>query len=208
MAEIDILPRILVIKGEIVYQEGDEYFSMDVDALQVINRMLDEHGKALIVDLVGVFNNRPRLKFIKEFETKPIWVDAGARLAENVIDIFVAGAEKVVMNTRTLVGMDEVKKANELSDQLVFQVDAIDGKTVALAEEFERSPRNLLEEAAQIGLDVGIYMEEGRGDPYPSMLHGLSDGLELYLGTLTRSDPARYAETGIRGIVVDVKELI
>ncbi|UCD93112.1 MAG: hypothetical protein JSV43_04200 [Methanobacteriota archaeon] len=209
MVEIDVLPRIPVIDGEIVEQEGDEYLSMDVDAVQLINRMIEEHGKALLVDLDGVFNNRPGLGFIKEFETKPVWVDSGVRSAENVIDVFVAGAEKVVMNTKTLVGFGEVRKANELSDQLVFQVDAIDGRTVAYADVLKQAtPRNLLEEVARIGLDVGIYMEEGGGDPYPSMLHGITDELGLYLGGLAHSDQAWYEETGIRGIVIDVKELI
>lgn len=209
MAEIDILPRFLIVEGEIVYEERNEYLSLGVDAPKAIERILDEYGKALIVDLNGVFNNRPGLSFIKEFETKPIWVDAGVRLAENVIDIFVAGAEKVVMGTRTLVGLDEVREANKLSDQLVFQVEARDGQTIAFTKELEeRTPGNLLEEAAQIGVDIGFYLESGRGDPYPSMLHGITDRLELYTGPLSPADSQRFSETGIHGIIVDARELI
>jgi phosphoribosylformimino-5-aminoimidazole carboxamide ribonucleotide (ProFAR) isomerase len=209
VAEIDVLPRILVLNGEAAYEEGNEYYSMEVDTLEVIDSMISSYGKVLIVDLNGVFSNRPRLDFIKKFEKKPIWVDAGPRLAENVIDVFVAGAEKAVMSTKTLSSVREVARASELSHELVFQADVLDGQTVAMAKEFQgRNPRDLLEEAMRMGINVGFYLETGRNPPHPSILRGFPEDFELYLGMLPKDDATRLADTGMRGAVVDVEELI
>ncbi|MEE9116919.1 MAG: HisA/HisF-related TIM barrel protein [Thermoplasmata archaeon] len=209
MSEIEVLPRILILDKEAVYEGREGYLPMNVDAHEAVDKLLADYERALIVDMNGVRNNRPKLDFIKDFEKKSIWVDGGARVADNAIDLFIAGAEKVVLRTETLVSMDELRKAHELSDQLIFELDLADGRTVNGPPEFqERRPEDLMKDVALIGVRSCLYLDKNGNIPSPSILHGLPDDFELYVGMLHRSDSARLEDTGIKGIIVDAKELV
>lgn len=209
MSEIEVLPRILILDREAVYEGRDGYLPMNVDAHEAVGKLLADYERALIVDMNGVRNNRPKLDFIKDFEKKSIWVDGGARKADNAIDLFIAGAEKVVLRTETLVSMDELRKAHELSDQLIFELDLADGRTINGPPEFqERRPEDLMKDVALIGLRSCLYLDKNGHIPSPSILHGLPDDFELYIGMLHQSDSARLEDSGIKGIIVDAKELV
>ena len=209
MSEIEVLPRILILDREAVYEGRDGYLPMNVDAHEAVDKLLADYERALIVDMNGVRNNRPKLDFIKDFEKKSIWVDGGARKADNAIDLFIAGAEKVVLRTETLVSMDELRKAHELSDQLIFELDLADGRTINGPPEFqERRPEDLMKDVALIGLRSCLYVDKNGNIPSPSILHGLPDDFELYVGMLHQSDSARLEDSGIKGIIVDAKELV
>lgn len=210
MSEIQVLPRILILDKKAVYEGQNEYTLMEGDTSEAVNRLIDDFGRALVVDLNGVQNNRPRLDFIREFEKRPIWVDGGARVANDAIDLFIAGAEKVVLRTETLVSMNELRKAYELSDQLIFQVDLTDGRDIAGLREFtDRTPGGLIKDVAGIGLKSCLYVDKGGSIPSPSsIMYGLPDDFELYIGMLHESDSARFKESVIKGVIVDAKELV
>jgi phosphoribosylformimino-5-aminoimidazole carboxamide ribonucleotide (ProFAR) isomerase len=210
VSEIQVLPRILILDREAVYEDQDEYIPMEGDTNETVGKLIDDFGRVLVVDLNGVQNNRPRLDFIREFEKKPIWVDGGARVANNAIDLFIAGAEKVVLRTRTLASMDELRKAHELSDQLIFQVDLTDGRDITGLREFtDRTPEDLIRDVAGIGVKSCLYVDKGGNIPSPSgIMHGLPDDFELFIGMLHQSDSARFEESAIKGVIVDAKELI
>lgn len=199
----------MVLNGEAVHKEGNRYYSMNVDTLEAINQLVSDYGRVLISDINGILRNRPRLDFIKKLEKKPIWVDAAPRSSEYVIDLFVSGAERVVIRTRTVATLDEVRKASELSDQLAFQVDVYNGRTVAVSEDIQRrTPRDLFEEAMRMGIKVGLYIEAERSSLNYSITHGFSEDFELFLGMLRKEDRVRYTKAGIQGIVVSAEELI
>jgi phosphoribosylformimino-5-aminoimidazole carboxamide ribonucleotide (ProFAR) isomerase len=210
VSEIEVLPRILIHDREAVYEGKDGLVPMNnVDSHGAIDKLLADFEKVLIVDMNGVHNNRPKLDFIRDYEKKSIWVDGGARKADNAIDLFIAGAERVVLRTETLVSMEELRKAHDLSDQLVFELDLTDGRTVNGLPDFQgRRPEDLLKEVAQIGVRSCIYLDESGSVPSPSILHGLPDDFELYVGLLHKSDSARLDDSGIKGIIVDAKELV
>jgi phosphoribosylformimino-5-aminoimidazole carboxamide ribonucleotide (ProFAR) isomerase len=209
VSEIEVLPRIHILDKEAVYQGPDGYLTMDVDAFEAVSKLIADFEKVLIVDLNGVRNNRPKLDFIRAFEKKSIWVDGGARMANNAIDLFIAGAEKVVLRTETLVSMDELLKAHELSDQLVFQMDLSLGKFIYGSPEYvNMQPDALLRHVAEIGLKSTLYVDKDGDIPSPGILTGLPDDFELYVHVRHRSDSARLEGTGIKGVIVDAKELI
>ncbi len=177
-------------------------------ASEAVDRLIDSHGKVLMVDLNGFRNNRPRLDFIRKFEKKSVWVDAGVRLADVAIDIFIGGAERTILRTETLHSMDELNKAYELSDQLIFQIDVHNGRTIGSDDFVDRDPRRLMEEISQIGIRTCIYVEQGRGELSPGVLHGLPEDFELYVGPFLSSDLPRFENTAFKGIVVDAKRLL
>lgn len=208
MSEIEVLPRILILDGEAVYEKEGEFHQIDVVASEGVDNLIATHGKVLMVDLNGFRTNRPRLDFIKMFEKKSIWVDAGVRLADFAIDIFIGGAERTILRTETLNSLDELRKAHELSDQLIFQIDVMDGRIVGSDDFVNRDPRNLMGVIAEIGIKTCIYLEQGRGEPSPSILHGLPEDFELYVGPFKSSDSVRFENTGFKGILVDAKGLL
>jgi phosphoribosylformimino-5-aminoimidazole carboxamide ribonucleotide (ProFAR) isomerase len=209
VSEIEVLPRIHILDKEAVHEGPDGYVTIDVDAFEAVTQLIADFEKVLIVDLNGVRNNRPKLDFIRAFEKKSIWVDGGARMAENAIDLFIAGAERVVLRTETLASINELRRAHELSDQLIFQMDLSSGKSILGSQEYlDWNPDALLREVAEIGLRSSLYVDKGGDIPSPSILTGLPDDFELYVHVLHRSDSARLEDTAIKGVIVDAKELI
>lgn len=207
MSELEVLPRIFILNGEAVFEREGEILRVDVVASEAVDELIAKHGKALIVDLNGFRNNRPRLDFIRKFEKKSVWVDAGVRLADVAIDIFIGGAERTILRTETLYSVDELRKAYELSDQLIFQIDVFNGRTIGSDDFADKDPRKLVGEISEIGMRTCIYLEQGRGEPSPGILHGLPEDFELYVGPCLSSDSPRFENTGFKGIVVDAKEL-
>jgi len=203
MANIEILPRLALQGGKLL---GD--FPGSFDPKREIEKILEEHGKILFHDMDGILENKPQLDVIKKWEGKGIWVDAGARYAEGAMDLFVAGAEKVVLGTKTLQGMEELKKACDLSDNIILEIDFQGGTLQRNLAIKSSSPRDLIRTAKHMGIDICILFD-GDGIMDSNILSSLDvKEVSLFAGLMRRSQIGHLTRFGIKGAVVDISELI
>lgn len=203
VADIEILPRLAFHRGRLL-----GYFPRIFDPKKEIEKILEEHGKILFHDMDGILQNRPQLDLIKKWEGKGIWVDAGVRFAEGAMDLLVAGAEKVVLGTRSLRGMGELKKACDLSEDIIFEID-FQGETLQKNITIKSSSSlDLIKTAEDMGIDICIFFDESGIMDSSILSSSPVEKLSLYAGLVKKSDVSYLKRFGIRGAVVDISELI
>jgi hypothetical protein len=202
VAESAILPRLVVRKGEALSWDGVVPWRELVDSL---DRALQDFGRVLVWDLEGIERNRPNLELYRRFEGESLWVDAGVRFADSVIDVLVAGAERAVVGTKTLRSLAELEEARDLTENLVPLLDFVRGRLWAAESIRDLPPRDLLRRWREMGLDTALVLEE-TGDFPRSLLEEAPDGLAVLAGLLAKRDVPSLP--GGRGAIVDFWEVV
>ena len=120
-------PVIKVRGGKI--KVGDEVYR-GKKVIEKMEEMIADHELVYVIDLDGCKKNSPNLELYKKVDGG-IWLDACPRGVEDVMDLIVAGAEKI-----TIWGMKEeyFKEISEAVERDIF----IGGKDVRWATEMVR----------------------------------------------------------------------
>src|SRR6266540_1537681 len=184
MPETALLPRIVVRGNSALSWDGPAPWS---DALATADRALEDFGRLLVWDLGGIERNRPNLEFVRHFEGEAVWVDAGIRVAESVIDVLVAGAERVVVGTKTLRSLEDLEEARELTENLVPLLDFAAGKLWAPDSVLALPPRDLLSDWRGRGTDTVLLLDE-TGEVPGDLLREPPDGLSVFAGLVSKND--------------------
>lgn len=179
------------------------------EAVQAVGEAAADHDRVYLVDRQGVQRNKPDVELIQQVaDGAEIWVDAGPRYAEDVVDLFVAGAHQVVVRWHTLDEAAELGEAADMSGDICLGVE-FEGK------EFLENPRvesggleRLLDRTRR--LDLGLVVVGHPGDQGKLALrhhaHAVRgfDGEKWYMGPLERDDDRdRLGEEGFSGVFVD-----
>ncbi|TLZ54418.1 MAG: hypothetical protein E6K17_08085 [Methanobacteriota archaeon] len=202
MADPAILPRLVIRGGTALSKEGVVPWK---DVAEPMDRALQEFGRVLIWDLGGIEKNRPSLELLRRYEGESLWVDAGVRFADSVIDVLVAGAERAVVGTKTLRGLDELEAARELTENLVPLLDFVRGKLWASKSIGDAPPEGLLRRFREMGLDTALVVEE-TGDFPRNLLGEAPEGLAVFAGLAPKADVG--SATPGRGTIVDFWEVV
>ena len=203
-ASLEILPWA-VVRGVEALRGGAPVPLQDL--LPVLEAALERHGKALLWDMDGIEANRPQLDLLRRLEGLGLWVDAGVRRAEGVIDVLVAGADKAVVGTKSVHDLEELAKAFQLTENILLQVD-YDGRV--LHPGFAGREPTLPELGAFVrrhGGDAMLFMAT-RGPPAPETLRPLCAEARVYAGPARREDFAPLLAAGATGAIVDVWEAV
>ena len=110
--------------------DGAEYEIFDV-----VDSLTARFGRIYVVDLDGVEENRPQLDYLQEIaRDTDMWLDAGARTADEAIDALVTGATRVVLSSSTLQSLQELTRAWNLSQELAFEIELRNGRVSSSSE--------------------------------------------------------------------------
>lgn len=175
---------VIVREGEYVrYSEERKNFD-----LRGAFKELKDFDRIYLLDIDGIESDKPQTELIrKATATKNIWVDIGARHAEGITDAFIAGADKAVLSTKTLLSFEEIERSIELSDELILSID-YDGKIVSPSEEIRKmGVAELTEKCVDRGIDMIIYSDLSTGAFDGSGLRKIPDlEFDLLVGGLSR----------------------
>lgn len=202
MAESTILPRLVIRGGAALSWEGVVPWR---EVVEPLDRALQDFGRVLVWDLGGIERNRPSLELLKRFEGESLWVDAGIRFADSVIDVLVAGAERVVVGTKTLRRSSELDEARELTENIVPLLDFVRGRLWAPGDIRDVPPADLLRRWREAGLGTALVLEE-TGDFPRSLLGEAPDGLSVFAGLVPKKEAK--AMTAGKGAIVDFWEVV
>jgi uncharacterized protein related to proFAR isomerase len=163
---LEIIPAINLFKGVPVIKRTEVYESLqdkdreDISLIDVIDELKERFDKLFITDINGIIRDKPQLELLKGISNKmELWVDAGTRSKDGVIDVLVAGAGKVVLSTKTLGNLKELEKAVELSENVILGIDYDNGIVSPKKELREMMPLYLLEEARSLGIEDLIFTD-------------------------------------------------
>ena len=211
---VNVYKGVPVVRGENVYVTFKDASGVDFEIQGLIDVLKEDFQKLFISDINGINRDRQQLDLIKTISTKiELWVDGGSLYSDSAIDILVAGAEKVVLGTKTLKSMEELKKAHELSQNIILGID-YDDKIVSPKKKIsEMTPLDLVQEAQDLGIEDIIFTDlKHLTSNSPFDLEAVKslarNEINLYLHGKFERDAQKYRWMDIKGLLIEVKALI
>jgi Histidine biosynthesis protein len=126
-----LVPNAYLDSGRIVEPISDRFEAVldemgkPVDPFDVADRLVAGFQRFCVIDLEGLRRNRAQLEYLQELSRSgEMWVDAGLRTGDQVIDILVTGARRAILSTAYLLGPKELRRAWRLSTEILFAVEA------------------------------------------------------------------------------------
>lgn len=221
-AGINLVPALTIMHGAVVKREGKKCIPVlddkdePVSLMEIISQLKDDFNIFLVVDINGITRDEPQLDMLKEASASKaeLWVDTGVAYGKGIIDVLVAGAASVVMSTKTLKSIEELKKALELSENVIAGIDYERGIVSPNDTIKNMQPREFLELVANYGIKRAILTDiEALGSnsslnmDVARTLANLDVELFSY-GNFDESDLYSLQKEGIINFIVDVEKLI
>lgn len=202
-----LIPCMTLSKGRVVRVQGDRTVQVldadgnPLDVFEVADRLFEGYGRLYLLDLDGFLHDRPQLDFIQEIgRGQEMWVDAGPRDADGVMDVIIAGASVAVLSTGLVRQVREISKTLKLTQQVALELVSSHGRLVA-ADPTLRDvvPTDLAQEALGKGAQAIILSQEAPPIDWGqvSAMAGLGP---TYVGGVFRPEEAsRLPQSGARG---------
>ena len=211
---INLFKGIPVIKGMEDYEPLKDKDEQNIDIHKLIDELKERFNKALMTDINGINTDKPQLELFKDISRKmKLWIDAGSRSRDCAIDTLVAGAEKVVISTKTLIDMEELDKILELSENVAFDIDYDNGIVSPNKRIREMSPLSLADELKNLGIEEVIFTDfkhlhsdsNFNFDIGKTLIH--SD-LKIYFHGRFDESTKMLKETNLAGVIIEVEKLL
>jgi|GEM_PF-1993298 len=189
---IKIIPFIPVLNGNMVSAEGSGYKKLG-NAVKTVES--SKYETFYVIDVNGLLKNKPQINLIQDMSKgKNLWVESGVRLAEDAIDVLMAGAEYAVLNTM-LVDLDELKKICGLSQNIMLHVECKNNRIHGMNIEY------FINKAEEIGIKK--FVMESRD--YWAM-KTIPKNVEAYV--FGKKDEVKKLEaSGATGVLLDIQGL-
>ncbi len=150
-----LLPRLYLHRGYLVLPDGEELppatdaAGEPLDIFDVADAFFGRYHGIYVVDIDGVRYGRPQFDLLQEISRgQEMWVDAGPRNADQVMDVIVAGATRAVVSTRTLGGLDEIPAILQITGDFALELPIREGEVVFRRPRNQaRDPRSAVEES-------------------------------------------------------------
>ncbi|MEM3445081.1 MAG: HisA/HisF-related TIM barrel protein [Thermoplasmata archaeon] len=142
-----LIPRLRIENYSVVDKAGKTLIGTE-KILDFFEQISEEKEMLYILDLNGFREGTPHLDLLSEIsDFIPLWVEANSRSVEDVSDILMAGAEKVVLD----LGKIEKKTLMEIGEETGNIVLLLDDEGINRAEEFH----NFLRRGGEVVLRPG-----------------------------------------------------
>lgn len=172
-----------------------------LDPFDVVDRLTADYSLLYLVDLDGIERQDPQLDYIQELSRDlPLWVDAGTRVADQAIDIIVAGARRAVLSTAYLRGRRELTRAWKLTTELAFEAEFRNGRLAPTDPSWNTNDvYELLGAVRAVGIDHFVVSPRESDPDWELVRRVAAIGPTWVDGTFQASDAARLAEVGASG---------
>ncbi|MFZ0830648.1 MAG: HisA/HisF-related TIM barrel protein [Thermoplasmata archaeon] len=155
-----LIPNLYLDSGQIVEAESGQFQPVlddagkPADPFEVSDRLVAKFQRFCVVDLEGLRRNRPQLDYLQELSRSgELWVDAGVRTGDQVIDILVTGARRTVLSTAYLLNPKQLRRAWRLSTEILFAVETEGAVVRSRGNDWDNMPAS---EAVASARAVGI----------------------------------------------------
>ena len=180
-----------------------------LDPFDVVDRLVPNYSLLYVVDLDGIARSDPQLDYLQELSRDiALWVDAGIRSSDQVIDIIVAGARRVILSSAYLRGPNALARAWKLSTELVFEIEMSGSRLTATAGDWgTEDPVQLARIVRGSGPDH-LVVSPRETDPEWGIVRSIAaDGPTWVDGSFAIPELPRLQETGAVGGIFHLNEL-
>ena len=215
------IPAISIKGGHVAIAEKGAYSFLRNEngqfrnPINLIKEMDFSEEEIFILDIDGLERNSPDLDTVKHMATfRDIWLDAGTPDYESMMDLFISGASRVVLSTLSVISLEELRKALDMSENIIFSI-AYDGSVVSSYPAIAgMSLDALMIELKEINkLKLGMLFDLGSlRDRIPPDIDTITRIApffdEFYVsGYLTEKEADALANSGVTGLIIDYRTL-
>ena len=219
-----VIPAVSLKKGRVVvvnkgaYEPLTDIDDRDLTLYDFTEMFLEDYSTLLVLDIDGIERRRPQLPLVQTIAPlKNVWWDPGVRNLEDMMDAFTAGANRVVVGTKTIWNKEELLECQSFSRDYVLSLDWSDGILSRDASISQADPVDFLQEMHDEGVRRVLFSQFGR------VRTGARIDMEfvkemsratrrLYMGgsgfSIATADEVRRSDLGVRGVVVGVMDII
>lgn len=222
--EFLIIPAVSLRNGRVVVVNKGRYEPLtDVDDRELslydfTAMFLEDFSTVLVLDIDGIERRRPQLSTVQTVApVKNVWWDPGVRNLDDMMDAFTAGANRVVVGTKTIWNKRELMECQDFSADFVLGLDWHDGIISRDATISQEDPIDFLREMHDVGVRRVMFTQLGRVRTGSRIDTGFVKEMaratrRLYLGgsgfSMTTAEDVGRADMDIKGVVVGVMDLI
>jgi hypothetical protein len=209
-----LLPRIHLARGLIVVPSDPESPPVPavdgsgepVDVFDVADSLFRQYPGIYVVDLDGVLHGRPQFDLLQEIpHGHEMWVEAGPRSVDQVMDVLVAGGTMAVVPAATDRAWREIPSILQITDRFVVEVpspgpralgapDPLDPR-IRTRQAFALRVPGVMLSAPETGVDWGLVRELAPTGP-------------VYVnGGFAPEEGPRLTEAGARGGIFEPRDL-
>lgn len=217
--EEDLLfPCIFLERGRIVFPDRKTERNLalvgpegePVDVFDAVDHLLSIYHRIYVVDVEGVHYQRPQFEYLQELTRgQEMWVDAGCRDADQMMDVLVAGASKVVISTASLRDGREISRSLKLSSQVVLDVQRSEGKIVSNDSDLaDASVEDLVSAARERGIREVILSSREETVDWALVRRVAAGGPTYVGGPFVPPAPQEAVSAGAQGEIFPAKEVL
>lgn len=211
---MDVIPT-LSFKNQklVIVKDGEyeryEYEGKEIDFWDAIGEVSD-YDKMLFLDIDGIEHNRPQVDIIRKASTrKELWADVGARNAEGVTDAFIAGADKVILSTKTIASLEAIEESIEMSDDLILSIDYKNGLISPSPEIKQMGITEITEFCIKEGIEKIIFSDLSDERFDDDVLRKLPTGdYQLYLGGVALNNMDYVRHDNVESFLMGFEEAV
>lgn len=217
--EFELVPAISIYNGNVVIIEGKNYKILKSKEGKILNlielseTLFSRFKKLLILDINGIMRNNPQLDIIQKIsELGETWVEPGVRIAENIIDILTVGAEFVVIGTKTLENISELKEVTHLSQKVIVSIDYSNEIVTPNAKKI--TLKDILLQSKSFDIDKIIFADLQRISIQTQLQSEIiksivAHGFKTYVGGgINKEDISELKNLGTKGAILELRDLI
>lgn len=186
---------------------------IDTNLIELVEEFFKEFEIVYLVDVNGILYYKPQLSLIKKLASiGKIWIDNGARYSDDIIDPLISDVSKIVVGTKTLSNLDELNKAIELSEEVIFGIDYDNG--IINHWDIEINQNQLLDKITKMEIDTIIFYDWGIKEENKEINKSLIENLinnkfKTYIGGGIKEQDFEFLESfGIDGAIVNFREVV
>jgi len=214
-----LIPAMSIKGGHVAIVDGKCYTDLRNDEglfRNPVNVLKDVPGEeAFILDIDGIEGRMPDLRTVKRIAAhKDVWLDAGARDADSMMDLFVSGAVRVVLGTLSLESLADLQAALDISENIVLSLYYDRGIVSPNPKLNKMSLDGFITELADIrNLNSALLFDVGGlkdcMPPDPSAVEKLTAAFgEVYVsGHIDWEHMKNLEGAGVSGLIVDFRKL-
>jgi hypothetical protein len=180
-----------------------------VDLFDLIDQIEKNYSALYVADLEGIEHADPQLDYLQEIgRDLELWVDAGIRSGDQVIDILVNGARYAILSTSHLSRFGEIESAWKLSPEIAVEIDWRDGRIDVRGSGWPPDVEAMAREVRAIGVTRLILSHHGDAIDW-NQVHRLAEGGPVWVGgSFENSDRSRLEGSGAAGAFFHLNEML
>jgi uncharacterized protein related to proFAR isomerase len=170
------------------------------DLFDLADYLSAEYRRIYVVDLEGVERNLPQLDYLAELtRDTDVWIDAGVRSADAVIDVLVTGARRAVVSPSRLRGPNELRRALKLTPELALELEfSAEGRLVTRPE-WGSDAVGVATQGRELGVKELIVSPRERPVDWELIRRLASQGPVWVDGSYRLTESVELARSGARG---------